>query len=99
MAPSARRNTEQQTISANWSEILTEWTSIELDFQDAGIYGIDLESGILDRRSWRWLSLRIAGLISSPSSRLHRALTKPTPAAIEPAVDGTSGEEQSSQST
>ena len=38
-------------------------------------YGIDLgESGLLDDRSWRWLRVRIAGLVSVGESRLHAAL-------------------------
>ncbi|WP_196248721.1 hypothetical protein [Rhodococcoides fascians] len=46
-----------------------------MDFQDHKIYGIDLESGILRERSWRWFQVRIVGLITDPTSRLHRVLT------------------------
>lgn len=63
-------------IRLPWRNILAAWASIELDFQD---WGIDLESGILKERSWRWLHTRIMGLIAKPESRLHRALTAPEP--------------------
>jgi len=46
-----------------WSEILKHWNAIEADLQDAGI---DLSSGILRARSWRWLQVRIIGLIGKP---------------------------------
>lgn len=56
-----------------WSHILTHWLDIELDLQQAGV---DVESGILRERSWRWLELRIADLASTPTTRLYRALRK-----------------------
>lgn len=31
-------------------------------------YGVDVGSGILDRRSWRWLKVRIEGLLAVPSA-------------------------------
>lgn len=55
--------------------MLGAWIAVELDFQDHKIYGIDLESGILRERSWRWFQVRIVGLITDPTSRLHRVLT------------------------
>ncbi|GAA2772766.1 hypothetical protein [Saccharopolyspora taberi] len=39
-------------------------------------YGIDVDSGVLRTRSWRWLRARIVGLLSC-ESRLARALTPP----------------------
>lgn len=54
-------------------QILDHWADIELDLADRGW---DVESGILRERSWRWLELRIADIVSTPTSRLHRALTR-----------------------
>jgi hypothetical protein len=49
---------------------------VELDFHE--IYSIDLaEPGLLAARSWRWLFIRLVGLIST-ESRIQRALN-PTP--------------------
>lgn len=59
-------------IRADWVDILSAWSAIELDLQEQGI---DVGSGILRERPWRWLELRIVGLISSPTSRLYRRLT------------------------
>jgi hypothetical protein len=39
-------------------------------------YGIDVESGILRDRTWRWLQLRILGLLST-ESRLQRHFNPP----------------------
>lgn len=40
------------------------------------VYGIDIsDSAVLDGRSWRWLTVRIAGLLERPcDSRLAKAL-------------------------
>ena len=56
-----------------WGKILTHWDLIEADLQDAGI---DTGSGILRERSWRWLSVRIIGLLGI-ESRLQRKLFPP----------------------
>jgi hypothetical protein len=85
MAPSAQKKSPE--IRATWHDILDAWTAVELDFQDRTIYGIDLESGILRDRSWRWLQMRILGLISTPSSRLHRVLTTSTESVTERGAD------------
>lgn len=63
-----------QQIRLTWPDILGEWASIELDFQD---WNIDLESGILCERSWRWMYSRLIGLIENPESRLRKALQIP----------------------
>jgi len=55
----------------SWGEILAHETAIEADLHQT--YGIDYEAA-LDTRSWRWLSLRILGLLST-DSRIHRLLT------------------------
>ncbi|WP_424183856.1 hypothetical protein ACOBQX_18015 [Actinokineospora sp. G85] len=36
------------------------------------VYGVDVESGVLRARSWRWLRTRIVGLLSC-ESRLARS--------------------------
>jgi hypothetical protein len=49
---------------------------VELDFQQ--VYSIDLgEERLLRRRSWRWMQLRLFGLLST-EGRVQRALN-PTP--------------------
>ena len=53
-----------------WLQILEQWRAVELDLQQSGI---DVESGILQQRTWRWLEMRITDLINQPS-RLRRAL-------------------------
>lgn len=37
-------------------------------------YGVDLSSGIIDCRTWRWLSVRILQLLTDRQTRLHRAI-------------------------
>lgn len=37
-------------------------------------YGVDLSSGIIDHRTWRWLSVRILQLLTDKHTRLHRAI-------------------------
>ena len=51
--------------------MLTFWELIEADMHER--YGIDVESGVLDARTGRWLRARIIGLLGV-ESRLHRAL-------------------------
>lgn len=55
-----------------WVEILSNWRAVELDLQDRHI---DVEAEWFERRTWRWLEMRIVNLISQPDSRLHKALT------------------------
>ncbi|MGW8719686.1 hypothetical protein ACWGNR_10295 [Streptomyces althioticus] len=40
------------------------------------MYGIDVEDGILQRRSWRWFQARVIGLLST-ESRLQRHFNPP----------------------
>ena len=54
-----------------WVDVLTAWSAIECDLHEK--YGVDVESGVLRQRSWRWLEVRIISLINSPS-RLRTAL-------------------------
>ena len=55
-----------------WSQILGEWPLVEADLHE--VYGIDVSApGLLAGRSWRWLRVRILGLLST-ESRLARYL-------------------------
>ncbi|MFI0739347.1 hypothetical protein ACH4PU_14845 [Streptomyces sp. NPDC021100] len=55
-----------------WAQILGEWPLVEADLHEH--YGIDLgDDRLLRSRSWRWLRLRILGLLST-ESRLARVL-------------------------
>lgn len=53
--------------------MLEHWLLIEADLQDRGI---DLDDPVVRARSWRWLRVRIVGLLTV-ESRLHRALYPP----------------------
>lgn len=58
------------------AQVYSNWGLLELDFQQT--YGIDLgEPGLLQRRTWRWMTLRALGLLSV-ESRVQRVLN-PTP--------------------
>ncbi|MFI5778139.1 hypothetical protein [Nocardia sp. NPDC051570] len=59
-----------------WSEVLACWSEIELDMHS--IFGVDVNSGVLHERPWRWLEVRIRDLASTPGTRLHRAILPPT---------------------
>jgi len=59
-----------------WAALLEQWLLIEADLHE--VYGIDVGTpGLLRARSWRWLRVRILGLIST-DSRLARHLMPPT---------------------
>lgn len=56
--------------------MLDHWNLVELDFQET--YGLDLgDPNLLRRRTWRWMSLRMLGLLST-EGRVQRVLN-PTP--------------------
>ena len=56
--------------------IAHHWDAIETDLHDQ--YGIDTDNVDLMRsRSWRWLRLRILGLLTA-DTRLSRAMTRHT---------------------
>ena len=63
-----------------WDRLLAQWPLIEADLHSE--YGIDVEdgraegNGILQRRTWRWLQIRILGLLSA-ETRLHRHFAPP----------------------
>jgi hypothetical protein len=54
--------------------LLAQWLLIEADLQEH--YGIDVGSGVLGERSWRWLRTRILGLLST-DSRTSRYFAPP----------------------
>ncbi|MCG7203951.1 hypothetical protein [Streptomyces arenae] len=58
----------------SWHNLLSLWPLIEADLHSE--YGIDVDSGILRRRSWRWLQARIYGLLCA-ESRLQRHFAPP----------------------
>lgn len=45
-----------------WAHMLKSWDVLEADFQ--WHYGIDLASGILKKRSFRWFTVRVVKLMS-----------------------------------
>ncbi|MEV0114464.1 hypothetical protein AB0H77_14605 [Streptomyces sp. NPDC050844] len=60
-----------------WGALLDQWALIEADLHE--VYGIDLGApDLLRERSWRWLRLRILGLLSA-ESRLSRHFAPPEP--------------------
>lgn len=47
------------------------------------VYGIDLgNQGLLRARTWRWLKVRIVGLLDDPGTRLSTTLYPPQPTSI-----------------
>ncbi|QIS18528.1 DUF7426 family protein [Nocardia terpenica] len=71
MAPA---NTAALTLS--WREILSRWRELELDLHT--VFGVDVNSGVLHERPWRWLEVRIRDIANTPGTRLHRAIFPPT---------------------
>lgn len=63
--------------SRGWiGPMLDNWGLVELDFQQ--VYGIDLSTpGLLQSRTWRWMTMRMRGLLST-EGRIQRVLN-PTP--------------------
>ncbi|WP_280273373.1 DUF7426 family protein [Nocardia wallacei] len=65
------------TPTMPWRDVFACWTQIELDMHS--VFGVDLNSGVLHERPWRWLEMRIRDLAVMPGTRLHRAIFTPTP--------------------
>lgn len=43
------------------------------------MYGVDLETpGLLSSRTWRWMRVRVRGLIERPDTRLARYFATPS---------------------
>ncbi|MBF6460152.1 hypothetical protein IU433_14015 [Nocardia puris] len=70
MAPRPPGSTDAPVMS--WADVLACWPAIELDLHQH--FGVDVDSGVLDERPWRWLEQRIRALASTPGTRLHRAV-------------------------
>lgn len=72
--PEAQARLDKEVTGGGWTwhDIWAHHDLIEADLQDAGV---DLSSGIMRRRTARWLRVRILGLLAT-DSRLLRALTK-----------------------
>ncbi|QFG13451.1 tail assembly chaperone [Gordonia phage Powerball] len=58
-SPPASTPTAQTAIP--WSDLLEQWTPITLDLHE--VFGVDVESGVLQDRTWRWLENRIRDLL------------------------------------
>ncbi|MFE1349104.1 hypothetical protein [Streptomyces sp. NPDC058757] len=57
--------------------LLEQWALIEADLHE--VYGLDLSApGLLQQRTWRWLRVRILGLLST-ECRLQRHFAPPEP--------------------
>lgn len=52
--------------------LLELWSLIDADLHD--VYGVDTATGILRRRPASWLINRIVGLLTSPDTRIARAI-------------------------
>lgn len=58
-------------------DLLEQWPLVEADFQE--VYGVDLNTpGLLQGRSWRWLKVRLYGLLSA-ECRTARHFAPPEP--------------------
>lgn len=44
-----------------WSDLLEQWTIITLDFHE--VFGVDMASGILRDRTWRWFEDHLRDLL------------------------------------
>lgn len=55
-----------------WSDIWQHRDEIEADLHEH--YGLDLSSGILARRTARWLRVRVQGLLQLDGTRIAREL-------------------------
>lgn len=56
-----------------WPQLLKQWSLIEADLHSE--YGIDLDEPAAQERTWRWLRVRILGLLTAPTpTRLSLAL-------------------------
>lgn len=67
-------------VPVTWGDVLGQWAAIECDLHE--VFGIDVESGVLSHRTWRWLRIRIEGLLDM-RSRLAKALGVAPAAGIE----------------
>ncbi|MFD6416009.1 hypothetical protein [Streptomyces sp. NPDC060194] len=61
-------------MTRSWAELLPQWLLIETDLHE--VYGIDVGTGILRDRPWRWFKARVYGLLVT-ESRLARHFAPP----------------------
>lgn len=66
------RNEAAAGKQIGWIDILDNWALVVPDL--AEFYGVDLYDPALSSRTWPWLRGLIYGLLSTPASRLARAL-------------------------
>lgn len=57
----------------DWADLFEAWELVEADLHQH--FGLDLDE--IPDRSWRWLRVRIRGLLYDPSSRTYRGTVKP----------------------
>lgn len=56
--------------------MLRHWKAAELDLHET--FGIDVdEPGLLERRTWRWLLLRLSDLVVRPGTRIGALVRAP----------------------
>ncbi|MBB5081380.1 hypothetical protein [Nonomuraea endophytica] len=59
--------------AVSWADLLQRWALVEADLHSE--YGVDVDQpGLLLTRTWRWLRVRILGLLSA-DTRTARSLT------------------------
>ncbi|MFI6317276.1 hypothetical protein ACIBG8_07145 [Nonomuraea sp. NPDC050556] len=59
--------------AVSWADLLERWALVEADLHTE--YGVDLgQPDLLLNRTWRWLRVRILGLLSA-DTRTTRSLT------------------------
>lgn len=66
------------TTGPTWADLLARWELVEADLHET--YGIDFDA-LPGPRTWRWLRVRIVGLVASPDTRIARALHAQTKGA------------------
>ncbi|AUV61581.1 tail assembly chaperone [Gordonia phage MichaelScott] len=60
-AQSATTTAAPAEARVTWPEILEQWVSVTHDLHE--VYGIDVESGILRERTWKWFEDKITDLL------------------------------------
>ena len=60
-AQSATATAAPAEARVTWPEILDQWVSVTHDLHE--VYGIDVESGILRERTWKWFEDKVIDLL------------------------------------
>ncbi|MDT0306132.1 hypothetical protein RM780_04035 [Streptomyces sp. DSM 44917] len=60
-----------------WAQLLAAWELIEADLHAE--YGVDIASGVLRKRTWRWLRLRIIALLAANTRTARHFAPKDQP--------------------